>query len=62
MTANISLKATWNHDPLPAEDQTSLAYLLLDITQEGITASPTPSSGEQPLNLSLVLDTSGSMG
>src|SRR6478609_3533457 len=62
MTANISLKATWNHDPLPAEEQTSLAYLLLDITQQDVVASPVPSGGEQPLNLSLVLDTSGSMG
>jgi Ca-activated chloride channel family protein len=62
MTANISLKATWNHDTLPAEEQTSLAYLLLDITQQDAPASPAPSAGTQPLNLSLVLDTSGSMG
>jgi Ca-activated chloride channel family protein len=62
MAENISLKATWNHDPLASEEQTSLAYLLLDITQEDGPVVPSPASGTQPLNLSLVLDTSGSMG
>ena len=70
----LSLKATWNYDPLPALDQTSLAYVLVDISekqaadgsQEG--AAPSAGSGQAPgpqsssLNLSLVLDTSGSMG
>jgi Ca-activated chloride channel family protein len=63
MTANITLKATWNHDPLPAGEQTSLAYLLLDITQQDAPVLTSASSGgAQPLNLSLVLDRSGSMG
>lgn len=63
MSANISLKATWSHDPLPADEQTSLAYLLLDITQPDMPAGAVvAAAGPQPLNLSLVLDTSGSMG
>ncbi|MEO8286850.1 MAG: VWA domain-containing protein [Chloroflexota bacterium] len=62
MSDNISLKATWNQDTLPAGDQTSLAYLLLDIKQDGISSTSAGSGGAQPLNLSLVLDTSGSMG
>ena len=62
MTANISLKATWNHDTLPSGEQTSLAYLLLDITQPDLPASTGLSETAQPLNLSLVLDRSGSMG
>lgn len=62
MTANISLKATWNQDTLPAGGQTSLAYLLLDITQPDAPPVSLHSGGTQPLNLSLVLDTSGSMG
>jgi Ca-activated chloride channel family protein len=62
MTANISLKATWSHDTLPAGEQTSLAYLLLDITQPDLPASAGQPGTAQPLNLSLVLDRSGSMG
>jgi len=62
MTANISLKATWNHDTLPSGEQTSLAYLLLDITQPDLPVSTGLSETAQPLNLSLVLDRSGSMG
>jgi Ca-activated chloride channel homolog len=77
MPAELKLTPTWNLDPLPSTNQPSLAYLLLDITESkessaarlagapGEAASsshqhPTPST--QPLNLSLVLDTSGSMG
>ncbi len=63
MTANITFKAIWNHDTLPAGEQASLAYLLLDITQQGLSTLPAaPSGAAQPLNLSLVLDRSGSMG
>jgi Ca-activated chloride channel family protein len=70
----LSLKATWNYDPLPALDQTSLAYVLVDITEEepadGTQPNSVPSAGSgqalgpqsSSLNLSLVLDTSGSMG
>ncbi|HEX8596917.1 MAG TPA: VWA domain-containing protein [Chloroflexia bacterium] len=65
MTA-LSLKATWNYDPLPALDQTSLAYVLVDINEEQAAGGAQPNSALSPqsssLNLSLVLDTSGSMG
>jgi Ca-activated chloride channel family protein len=61
MAPNISLKATWNHDPLPSNDQTSLAYLLVDITQPDAPVQPTVPVENQVLNLNLVLDTSGSM-
>lgn len=63
MPGNLSLKVTWNSDPLPSGDKTSLAYLLVDITQD-TTAAETSSPSKavvSPLNLSLVLDTSGSM-
>src|SRR5438128_723792 len=56
--AKLNLTSTWNLDPLPSTDQTSLAYLLADITE---SSSQIPTSDPQPLNLSLVLDTSGSM-
>lgn len=68
----LSLNATWNQDPLPSLDQTSLAYVLVDISEDGgketsqSTALNPPPSSDGPqsssLNLSLVLDTSGSMG
>lgn len=63
MTTKLSLNATWSHDPLPSMDQSSLAYLLIDIGEEGAPAPPasTEVDGAVPLNLSLVLDTSGSM-
>ncbi|HST06398.1 MAG TPA: VWA domain-containing protein [Chloroflexia bacterium] len=64
MTDTINLKATWSHDPLGASDATSLAYLLLDITQPDAPAQPAGGQGrsaDAALNLSLVLDTSGSM-
>lgn len=69
----LTLKATWSYDPLPALDQTSLAYVLVDISEEqwtdGPGSNPAPSAGSgqalspqsSSLNLSLVLDTSGSM-
>lgn len=65
MSGKLDLHATWNFDPLPAGDQTSLAYLLVDITAEGGTeqapAETQANRGVSALNLSLVLDTSGSM-
>ena len=61
MTDTISLKATWNHEPLKASDANSLAYLLLDITQLNASAQPVIQSRQAAMNLSLVLDTSGSM-
>jgi Ca-activated chloride channel family protein len=61
MAANISLKPTWNHDPLPATEQTSLAYLLVDVTQPDAPVQPTVPVENQALNLNFVLDTSGSM-
>jgi len=61
MTDTISLKATWNHEPLAASTANSLAYLLLDITQLNAPAQPANRSGQAAMNLSLVLDTSGSM-
>ncbi len=60
MSEKLKLNATWNLDPLPASEQTSLAYLLVDITQSEIRSQK--SEVRSPLNLSLVLDTSGSMG
>lgn len=61
MTDTISLKATWNHEPLGASDTNSLAYLLLDITQLNAPAQSVNPAGQAAMNLSLVLDTSGSM-
>src|SRR5947209_2723392 len=62
----LKLDSTWNLDPLPASDQESVAYLLVDITDDGSAPEPaaTTAAGSvgAPLNLSLVLDTSGSMG
>lgn len=61
MTDTISLKAIWNHDPLGASNANSLAYLLLDITQPDAPAQPVNQPRQAAMNLSLVLDTSGSM-
>jgi Ca-activated chloride channel family protein len=61
MPPTISLKATWNHDPLPSTDQTSLAYLLVDIIQPDAPTQAAIPIENQALNLNLVLDTSGSM-
>lgn len=61
MTDTISLKATWNHEPLGASDTNSLAYLLLDITQLNAPAQSVNPARQAAMNLSLVLDTSGSM-
>jgi Ca-activated chloride channel family protein len=61
MTETINLKATWNHEPLGASDTNSLAYLLLDITQPDAPVQAANQSRQAAMNLSLVLDTSGSM-
>ncbi|MEP6775459.1 MAG: VWA domain-containing protein [Chloroflexota bacterium] len=61
MTDTISLKATWNHEPLGASNANSLAYLLLDITQLNPPSQPVNQTRQASMNLSLVLDTSGSM-
>ncbi len=61
MPSKLDLTATWNHDPMPAGDQTSLAYLLVDVTEQGAEDGVTQSTATAPLNISLVLDTSGSM-
>ncbi len=61
MTDTISLKATWNHEPLGASNTNSLAYLLLDITQLNAPSQPVNQTRQASMNLSLVLDTSGSM-
>src|SRR6476646_6830167 len=61
----LKLDSTWNLDPFPASDQESVAYLLVDITDDGSAPAPVTTvagSAGAPLNLSLVLDTSGSMG
>lgn len=79
MPAKLKLHATWNLNPLPASDQTGLAYLLVDIAQGEKFSAPQPpaeiiqdsrpetvssnsAQAQNLLNLSLVLDTSGSMG
>lgn len=86
MPAQLQLVPTWNLDPLPASDQPSIAYLLVDIIEEhsnGASSTESDTHDSQPsnlrtfepatdnsqlaarnsqlINLSLVLDTSGSM-
>lgn len=65
MNNDLTLKTLWSHDPLPSLEQDSLAYLLVDVGPEGDAARvgnpQEASSGTAPLNVSLVLDTSGSM-
>jgi Ca-activated chloride channel family protein len=69
MPAPLELNTTWNLDPLPAGDQPSIAYLLVDILDPSssvaapadASAAPGPLAGANKLNISLVLDTSGSM-
>ena len=51
MTDTISLKATWNHEPLKASDVNSLAYLLLDITQLNAPSQPVNQSRQAAMNL-----------
>jgi Ca-activated chloride channel family protein len=58
MPETLTLQTTWGRDPLPAGGDGQLAYLLLDV---GATGEAT-AAGNLPLNLSLVLDHSGSMG
>src|SRR5437868_4563938 len=64
MPAKLQLASTWNRDPLPATEQSSLAYLVVDIVKEeshAASGSGYPPGAQNSLNLSLVLDTSGSM-
>ena len=63
MPRKLTLTATWNHDPLPSLGEQSLAYLLVDIKEEPATGAMPQADGDAPasLNLSLVLDASGSM-
>ena len=64
MSGKLNLQATWSHDPLPALNESSLAYLVVDIIDEAGANGANPGVGTSaiaPLNLSLVLDTSGSM-
>lgn len=62
MSGKLSLQATWSHDPLPALNEQSLAYLVVDIKDEAPTEGAEQAAVRvAPLNLSLVLDTSGSM-
>lgn len=69
MPEKLTINTALSHDPLPALEQSSLAYLLVDIGEETPFSVPTPTQsasapgadGSSPLNLSLVLDTSGSM-
>lgn len=61
MSGSLDLQATWSRDPLPALNEDSLAYLIVDIKDEAGEGQTAGASGIAPLNLSLVLDTSGSM-
>src|SRR6476659_9078540 len=61
MAENMSMKGTWSHDPLGASEAGSLAYLLLDITQPNAPSQSEIQNPKSTLNLSLVLDSSGSM-
>src|SRR5439155_13596028 len=66
MPAKLRLTTTWNRDPLPATDQPSLAYLVVDISGEDANEASSKiqnpkSKIQNRMNLSLVLDTSGSM-
>ncbi len=64
MPSKLDLQATWNHDTLPSLSEPSLAYLVVDIKDE-VAEDGAEANGDggigAPLNLSLVLDTSGSM-
>jgi Ca-activated chloride channel homolog len=60
MPRKLNLSATWNHDPLPSLGEASLAYLVVDVKEDPATGA-LPHDGTASLNLSLVLDTSGSM-
>jgi len=62
MSGKLDLQATWSRDPLPALNEDSLAYLVVDIKEDASgNGAQGSASGVAPLNLSLVLDTSGSM-
>ena len=54
MPAKLRLDTTWNRDPLPATDQASLAYLVVDISGTGDRGSgigdrvQSPTKGPDP--------------
>ncbi|MDQ2808030.1 MAG: VWA domain-containing protein [Chloroflexota bacterium] len=58
MPENLTLHTTWGRDPLPAAGDGQVAYLLLDV---GVGGTPDATPAQLPLNLTLVLDHSGSM-
>ncbi|HUS15971.1 MAG TPA: VWA domain-containing protein [Chloroflexia bacterium] len=58
MPETLTLQTTWGRDPLPAAGDGQLAYLLLDVAAAGSLEV----AATLPLNLTLVLDHSGSMG
>jgi len=57
MSAQLQLVPTWNLDPLPASDQPSVAYLLVDIVQD---LAETSDGDAQPSNANLQLATRNS--
>ena len=61
MPQKLSLTSTWNYDPLPALQEQSLAYLVVDISEAAQAEADAAASPGAALNLSLVLDASGSM-
>jgi Ca-activated chloride channel family protein len=61
MAENMNLRGTWSHETLGASEANSLAYLLLDITQPDAVGQSKVRSPQSEMNMSLVLDTSGSM-
>ncbi len=59
MPETLTLDTTWGRNPLPADGDGQLAYLLVDVGAADETAEV---PAQRPLNLCLVLDHSGSMG
>src|SRR6476661_9026324 len=58
MPNELTIRATWGREPLPAGGEGQLAYLLIDLAADPQAAVQTTAL---PLNLALVLDHSGSM-
>lgn len=57
MPGEVNLVCTLSKDALPVTGQPQLTYVLLEVTPTGVVAAV-----QMPLNFSLVLDKSGSMG